>query len=61
MIILKDYDPNMYIAGCDEAYLKCVETFILPEDVQTEQKIERSLTTYLTDHNMNADDCVQAT
>lgn len=24
MIILKDYDPNMYIAGCDEAYLKCV-------------------------------------
>lgn len=24
MTILRDYDPNIYIAGCDEAYLKCV-------------------------------------
>lgn len=29
MLILRDYDPNMYIAGCDEAYLKCVSQRIL--------------------------------
>ncbi|KLO14290.1 DNA/RNA polymerase [Schizopora paradoxa] len=39
MLVLRDYDPNMYIAGCDEAYL--------------------NLTTYLTDHNMKVEDCVQ--
>ena len=57
MNILCDYDNNLYIASCDEAYLK----YVLGPTSRSlgHANLYHSITKYMNDHNLTADDCVQ--
>lgn len=56
MAIFKRYDPNMFPAGCDEGYLKCV--LPLAQIIKGMTKLA-SITAYCEEHSISADDCVQ--
>jgi DNA polymerase kappa len=56
MAILKTYDPNMSIAGCDEGYLKQVVPFWSP--CASAHACLISITSYCQEHGLTGNECV---
>lgn len=55
MSIFARYDPDMFMAGCDEGYLKWDVIFFAESSIWS----QNSITPYCQQNNLTADACVQ--